>query len=81
VLPYHLRCRKRQLIDWLRTLLARLITRHGVGPRNLQIRAWAWLAAETDDLAEKRRCLEAIMALDWAQAALTGVWHRWPRER
>lgn len=41
----------------------------------LVARAWAWLAAEADDLAEQKRYLEAIVALDptldWAQAALT----------
>jgi hypothetical protein len=26
--------------------------------------AWRWLAAEADDLGEKRRCLEAILRLD-----------------
>jgi hypothetical protein len=35
------------------------------------VRAWAWLAAETDDLREKIRCLEAILKLEpeleWAQ--------------
>jgi hypothetical protein len=69
--------------DSIRTLSARFITRHGVGPRVMQIRAWAWLAAETDDLAEQKRCLEAIVALDpsldWAQAALTRVWYWWLR--
>lgn len=28
-------------------------------PRSLFIRAWLWLAAETDDPDEKRQCLEA----------------------
>ena len=72
------------MINRLRTLSARLITRHHIGPRVLQIRAWAWLAAETDDLAEKKRYLEAIMALDptldWAQTALTRMWYQWRRE-
>ena len=56
----------------------------GIGPHGLQTRAWAWLAAETDDLAEQKRCLEAIVSLDptldWAQAVLTRVWYRWRRE-
>jgi hypothetical protein len=55
-----------------------------MGTSILQIRAWAWLAAETDDLAEQKRCLEAVVALDpslgWAQAALTRVWYRWRRK-
>jgi hypothetical protein len=72
------------VLDKLRTFSARIITRHGIGPRSLQIRAWAWSVAETDDLAEQKRCLEAIVALDpsldWAQAALTRVWYHWRRE-
>ena len=40
------------MIDRFCTLSARLITRHGIDPRSLQIRAWAWLAGQTDDLAE-----------------------------
>jgi hypothetical protein len=72
------------MINRLRTLSARLVTRHHIGPRALQIRAWAWLAAEADDLAEKVHCLDEILGLgstlDWAQAALTRVWYRWRRE-
>ena len=72
------------MVNHIRTLLTRLITRHRLGPRSLQIRAWAWLAASTDDLEEKMRCLKAIVALDpsldWAQAALTRVWYRWRQE-
>jgi hypothetical protein len=41
------------------------------------IRAWAWLCANTDDLGEKRRCLEAILDLEpgnaWACEALERV--------
>lgn len=33
-------------------------------PRLLVIRAWFWLAAQTNDLEEKRRCLEAVLQLD-----------------
>ena len=62
------------VINAIRTLSGRFITRHHIGPRALQIRAWACLAADTDDLAEKKRCPEAIVALDptldWAQTAL-----------
>jgi hypothetical protein len=68
------------VINRLRTVSAHLVTRYRLGPVALQIRAWAWLAAEADDLPEQMRCLEAIVALDpsldWAQAALT----RWRRE-
>jgi hypothetical protein len=38
------------------------------------------LAAETDDLQKKVRCLKAIVALDpgleWAQVALSGIRYR-----
>jgi hypothetical protein len=71
------------VIDCLRTASADLVTRYRLGHLALQIRAWAWLAAETDDLAEQKRCLEAIVALDprpeWTQTALTRVWHWWLR--
>ena len=72
------------MLNQLRALSARLVTRYGIGPPSLQIRAWAWLAAQTDDLAEQMRCLEAIVALDptldWAQAVLTRVRYQWRRE-
>ena len=65
------------MIDHIRSFSARLITRYLPGPRILLIRAWAWLAAETDDLAEKERCLEAILELEpdaeWARVALQDV--------
>jgi hypothetical protein len=61
-------------------LLARLIVRRLPGPRELLVRAWAWLCAETDDLGEKQRCLEQILNLDpdlvWAQVALEGILER-----
>ena len=63
----------------LRTLSARLITRWLRRPRALVVRAWFWLAAQTDDLDEKRRCLEAILELapdnEPAGAALRGLTH------
>ena len=65
------------MINYLRTLSARLITRHLHRPRALVVRAWFWLAAQTSDLSEKRRCLEAILALEpgnqWARAAMEWV--------
>jgi hypothetical protein len=65
------------MLNRLRTLLARLVVRWLPGLRELLVRAWAWLAAETDDLAERQRCLEQILDLDpdlvWAQVALEGV--------
>lgn len=68
------------VIDRLRTASARFMTSHRLGPVALQVRAWSWLAAETDHQAAHLRCLEAIVALDpsldWAQAALTRAWYR-----
>ena len=68
------------MICHLRALSARLITRWRIGPPILQVRAWAWLCANTEDLHEKRRCLEAILDLDpdleWACEALLRVRHR-----
>jgi hypothetical protein len=68
-------------IDYSRTLSARFFTRYDIGPVILRVRAWAWLAADMDDLVEKMRCLEAIVALDsdleWARAALEDMRYRW----
>lgn len=65
------------MIDRLRTLSARFFTRYNIGPRELRIRAWAWLAAEANEPAKKVRCLEAILAIDqsveWAQVALRNM--------
>lgn len=59
------------MINHIRTLSARFFTHYNIGPRELRIRAWAWLAAEADDPAEKARCRQAILTLDpsikWAQ--------------
>ena len=69
-----------QVIDRLRTLSARPITRWLRRPRALVVRAWAWLCAHTNDLDEKQRCLTAILELDpeleWAQLALYQVRQR-----
>ena len=51
------------MINRLRARSVELITRHLRRPCALVTRAWAWLTADTDDLAEKERCLEAILAL------------------
>ena len=65
------------MINHLRTLSARLITRHLRQPRALVVRACFWLAVDTSDLSEKRRCLEAILALEpgnqWAREAMEWV--------
>lgn len=52
------------MVDRLRTLAARVIVRHFPGPRSLVVAAWSWLAAETDDFEEKRRCLEEVLGPD-----------------
>jgi len=52
------------MIDRLRTLPAKLIVEHLRRLRPLVIRAWFWLAAQADDLEEKRRCLNAVLELD-----------------
>ena len=36
------------MLDTFRTVLARLIVQHLTRPRELVIRAWLWLAADTD---------------------------------
>ena len=52
------------MIDRVRTLLARLIVKHLNRPLFLVIHAWLWLAAETDDVEEKWRCLQAVLELN-----------------
>jgi len=52
------------MINRLRIISARLVTRWPPGLRGLVVRAWAWLCANTNDLAEKQRCLEAILELE-----------------
>ena len=64
------------MINPLRTFLAQIIVHHLPGPRSLLVAAWGWLAAETDDLAEKQHCLEAILGLDPnnERAAMALLW-------
>ena len=52
------------MLDRLRTLLARLIVQHLTRPRELVIRAWLWLAADTHDVEEKWCCLQAVLELN-----------------
>jgi hypothetical protein len=65
------------MVDRLRTLMARFITRWLQGPPTLLIRAWAWLCSETDDLSKKQYCLKRILEIDstleWVHQALTWV--------
>jgi hypothetical protein len=41
------------MLDYLRTLLAKLITALSIGPASLRVRALLWLASATDNLEEK----------------------------
>ena len=52
------------MVDVLRTVTARLIAHHLRRPRPLVIHAWLWLAAETEDVEEKWRCLQAVLELN-----------------
>jgi len=47
-----------------RTALAGLIAYHRRPPCPLVIQAWLWLAAEAQDIEEKRHCLNAVLQLD-----------------
>jgi hypothetical protein len=64
------------VVDRLHTSPAQFIVRHLRDPRSLLRAAWGWLAAETDNLNEERRCLEAILELDPAKerAAMALLW-------
>ena len=43
-------------------------------PRSLVISAWLWLAADAEELDEKRRCLKAVLELNpESQAARAGL--------
>lgn len=50
-------------LDGLRTLSAEFIIRHLRRPRPLVIRAWFWLAAQSDHLDKKRTCVEVALEL------------------
>ena len=52
------------MIDGLRTVLARFLVHHLHRPRPLVVAAWLWLAADTEDHAEKCRGLEAVLELN-----------------
>lgn len=52
------------MIDNFRTILAKFIVRRLSRPRPLVVATWLWLAADTDDIEEKRRCLWAVLELD-----------------
>lgn len=52
------------MLDRLRTVLAKFIVKYLPGPRPLLVAAWHWLAAGTDDIEQKRRCLWEVLDLD-----------------
>ena len=49
------------MFDNLRTRLAQLMVPH---LRPLVVQAWLWLAAQAEDIEEKRHCLNAALQLD-----------------
>ena len=51
------------MVRELRTALARLIVRHLTRPRPLVVRAWLRLAADTQEVEHKRRCLKAVLEI------------------
>jgi hypothetical protein len=52
------------MIERFRTRLATLIVNRLTRSRPLVVPTWLWLAAEADDLEEKRCCLNAVLELD-----------------
>ena len=52
------------ILDRLRTLLAKFIVKHLTRPRALVVQTWLWLAAKSQDVEDKRRCLNAVLELD-----------------
>ena len=52
------------MIDTLRTLRAKFIVQYLNRPHPRVIRAWFWLAEQTDDIEEKRRCFREVLELD-----------------
>jgi hypothetical protein len=52
------------MLDRLRTVIAKFMVKYLPRPHPLLVTAWHWLAAQTDDIEEKKRCLWAILDLD-----------------
>jgi thioredoxin-like negative regulator of GroEL len=52
------------MVDKLRTAIARFMVQHVPHPHPLVVAAWLWLAAKTEDIEEKKRCFNSILALD-----------------
>jgi len=58
-----IRPRSPSLCHRFRRLLAKLLVQVLACPRPLAIEAYLWLASETDNLEEKRRCLDTVLKL------------------
>ena len=71
------------MINYLRTLSARLVTRYRIGPKILQMRAWGWLCGQAETVDEKIACMEKVLEIDpkceWAIEALR--FFRWQQTR
>jgi len=52
------------VIDTVRTILARLIATRLGQPRAAVVHSWLWLAAKSDNLEEKRLCLNSVLELE-----------------
>jgi len=59
------------VIDTVRTIVARLIVTRLGQPRAAVVHAWLWLAAKSDNLEEKRLCLNRVLELDPDNEAAT----------
>jgi hypothetical protein len=51
------------MIDRFRTRYASFMLRHFARPTMVIVPCWLWLAAESSDLQDKRRCLHAVLRL------------------
>lgn len=52
------------MLDNFRTILAKLIVQDFSRPCDSVVAAYLWLAAEAEELEEKRRCLRQVLELD-----------------
>jgi len=52
------------MLDDFRATLAHFMVEHFARRRSVVVGAWHWLAAEADEVEEKKRCVWAILDLD-----------------
>jgi hypothetical protein len=52
------------MVDKLRTIIAKFIAQHVQRPPCVVAGAWRWLAAQTGNVEEEKRCLWAVLDLD-----------------